>query len=364
MSEANPLAQPTPSAVPTVSKTPQPLTIAGLQVDIYGLAELPESALSISCLWLHHPRLRAKEDMADIAHQVLSTYHSSSPSPRRGLVAVAFDQRNHGSRRVDARANESWRKGNRTHAQDMFGTVSGTVVDNVHLLDALEGYLFGAGHGPAALRDGSVGEGQGRGRRRIDQNIVLGVSLGGHSTWQLLFADPRVTAGVAVLGCPDYMRLIKDRARLSKLETFSQADDGASFLGSRDFPDALVAACGKYDPKGILFRTGDVPSLPISDVEQTRLRPLLDARVPGKRLQVLSGDADKLVPYAAGAPFLDFFKDAADTWYKDSGVSVEDIVYPGVAHTFTADMRKDAVRFILDTVASADDASKASPSKI
>jgi hypothetical protein len=43
------------------------------------------------------------------------------------------------------------------------------------------------------------------GQRTIDQHLALGVSLGGHSVWQLMFADPRVTAGVVIIGCPDYM---------------------------------------------------------------------------------------------------------------------------------------------------------------
>jgi dienelactone hydrolase len=34
----------------------------------------------------------------------------------------------------------------------------------------------------------------------------MGISLGGHAAWQVLFADPRVTAGVVIIGCPDYMR--------------------------------------------------------------------------------------------------------------------------------------------------------------
>ena len=38
-----------------------------------------------------------------------------------GLVAVSFDQRNHGSRLVDKTANEAWRGGNDTHALDMLG---------------------------------------------------------------------------------------------------------------------------------------------------------------------------------------------------------------------------------------------------
>lgn len=81
----------------------------------------------------------------------------------------------------------------------MLGTITGAVTDTMHLLDLLEGYLFGAGDGPGAM------DRSGNRNRHIDNNLVLGVSLGGHSAWQLLFADPRVTAGVIVIGCPDYM---------------------------------------------------------------------------------------------------------------------------------------------------------------
>lgn len=39
----------------------------------------------------------------------------------------------------------------------------------------------------------------------IDRYMVLGISLGGHSAWQVLFSEPRVTAGVVIIGCPDYI---------------------------------------------------------------------------------------------------------------------------------------------------------------
>ena len=55
--------------------------------------------------------------------------------------------------------------------------------------DLIEGYLLGDAGG----------------KREIDQHLALGVSLGGHSVWQLMFADPRVTAGVVIIGCPDYI---------------------------------------------------------------------------------------------------------------------------------------------------------------
>ncbi|KAI1177749.1 hypothetical protein F4777DRAFT_191967 [Nemania sp. FL0916] len=351
----NPLAGPAAPA-PAVSMTT--LLVAGLLVDVYGLDELQPSATAVTCLWLHHPRLRRKEDMAAIANETVSAFHglatsSASATPTtRGLIAVAFDQRNHGSRLVHDIGNQAWRQGNPRHAQDMFTTVSGTVSDTVHLMDVLEAYLFGAGDGPGLSPEAPS--------RRIDSHMVLGVSLGGHSAWQLLFADPRVTAGVVVIGCPDYMNMVQDRARLSKLETFT-VDGG--FIGSKDFPQALVAACEKYDPKAILFGTGPIVRRPTSS-EQDRLRPILDSRVAGKRFQILSGGDDKLVPYHTGAKFLEFLRVATDGWYQEGNVHVEDQVFPGVGHEFNQDMHQAAVRFILDTVNALDGSDRATSSKI
>jgi hypothetical protein len=65
----------------------------------------------------------------------------------------------------------------------------GTALDTSLLIDHLGSYIF---HGPEA--------------RSIDQHIVLGISLGGHAAWQVLFSDDRVTAAVVIIGCPDYMR--------------------------------------------------------------------------------------------------------------------------------------------------------------
>jgi hypothetical protein len=63
--------------------------------------------------------------MAPVAASVIGDWNkrlngSSPKKPSRGLIAVSFDQRNHGSREVDKLANEAWRHGNEKHAQDMF----------------------------------------------------------------------------------------------------------------------------------------------------------------------------------------------------------------------------------------------------
>jgi hypothetical protein len=121
------------------------MQMAGLLIDVYGLSELPPTATHISCLWLHHPRTKSKETMGDFAARCVAAWYSSEggggaqqqdhPGSRsRGLVALAYDQRNHGSRAVDEKANGSWREGNAMHAVDMFGVVAGMVADQRVLL--------------------------------------------------------------------------------------------------------------------------------------------------------------------------------------------------------------------------------------
>jgi hypothetical protein len=128
--------------------------MAGLPVDVYGLADLPPAATHVSCLWLHHPRTRSKEYMADIAARCVGGWNArqvgssrggeggsegesegeSESGGKRGLIALAFDQRNHGGRVVDEKANGAWREGNAMHAVDMFGVVQGMVSDQRGLL--------------------------------------------------------------------------------------------------------------------------------------------------------------------------------------------------------------------------------------
>lgn len=140
-----------------------------------------------------------------------------------------------------------------------------------------------------------------------------------------------------------------DRARLSKLETYTKSE-GADFLGSKDFPKALVASIEKSDPRGLLFANSEIQANP-SESEQKRLREILDAKIKGKKLLVCSGGADKLVPYHCAEPFMQFLKNATGGWYKDGKVYVEDNVYPGIGHAYSEGMVKDTTRFVSDILA-------------
>ncbi|PTB68501.1 hypothetical protein BBK36DRAFT_1156762 [Trichoderma citrinoviride] len=324
---------------PNVSVTTKPM--AGLLVDVYGLEELPPAPAPVTCLWLLHPRTRARGIMHDIARRAVYAWNQSQQSSlskqqqqqqqqqqhsQRGLVALVFDMPNHGSRTVSALANGAWDEGNEQHAMDMLGFVRAGAADVSLLMDQVGGYL-------------------GRGQE-VDGHVCLGWSLGGHAAWESWFAEERVDAAVVVVGCPDLAGLLSSRAAASKLDCGE-----TGFLGSKYFPADTIAAIRKSDPKGILFGTEPVPSLPLSQSEQDRLRAIFDGRrIRGKKLLLCSGAADELVPYKHAQPLIGVLKDAAEGWYKDGGLEVDDRVYEGVGHKFSAEMVSDAVDFLVRVV--------------
>lgn len=331
----NPLESSHASPPPPISL--QTFTIAGILVDVHGLSEVPSSATSIAALWLLNPRLQTKETMAPIAAQILHTYNSQASKSSKGLITVSFDQRNHGSRLVDKLHNEAWRQGNPTHAQDMFSCFHGTATDTSHLISHIESYIFRSPSGP-----------------HISQHFVLGVSLGGHAAWHCILADPRITAAVVGIGCPDYTRLLTDRARLSKRKTYTDSSPpGSAFLGSEDFPQALIEAISKYDPAGLLLPGSFDPQSPNvlspnpEKAQLDRMEILIRERLSRKHILNLSGKADKLVPYAAGEPFLKVFKQviAKD---KTLDVDFEDVLFDGVGHEFTKGMVEKAASWLCD----------------
>jgi len=99
--------------------------IAGVLTTVYGLDELSEyQPKDVACLWLLHPRLQTSEYMqpfvAPAIHDWNARIRDGRTKSRKGLIAASFDQRNHGTRQVHGIANEAWKNGNPSHAQDMF----------------------------------------------------------------------------------------------------------------------------------------------------------------------------------------------------------------------------------------------------
>lgn len=205
----------------------------------------------------------------------------------------------------------------------------------------------------------------------MSENLVLGVSLGGHAAWSCLLHEPRITSGVVIIGCPDYVNVMADRARLSKLPSWTSADPpGSQFLGSEAFPSSLLDTVRKYDPTSLFLSRMDKGSelaplrsatLPQpSEKEKEALRPLLTQCLAGKKILNLAGGADKLVPYHAGKAFLTWLKEAIapNGWFGDGAVYLEDIIDERAAHEVTPKMVNEAVRFISETLAASRDSSR------
>lgn len=238
--------------------------------------------------------------------------------------------------------------------------LDGTARDVSMLLDFLPCYVF-----PEA-------------ERTIANNIVLGISLGGHAAWHCILHEPRITSAVIIISCPDYTNLMSDRARLSKLQSWTETTPpGAKFVGSKDFPTSLLETVNRWDPAGMLLSqlepgaTGDGPLKTDTIREPTvrekeKLRPILKRCFDGKRILNLSGGADKLVPYRSGKPFLSWFENAISPggWFTDGAVSFEDIVFDGVGHEANPKMIEQAIRFIGETLASSDDNSGMKTSRV
>ena len=125
MAAPNPLLNAYPTLPKPVSK--KTYCVAGLLTTVYGLEELPKDIEGVACLWLLHPRLQDQTCMEPIACSAINAWNTHLGATKRdkgvgvqGLVAASFDQRNHGSRKVDDVANQDWSSGNQRHAQDMF----------------------------------------------------------------------------------------------------------------------------------------------------------------------------------------------------------------------------------------------------
>ncbi|UNI20947.1 hypothetical protein JDV02_006989 [Purpureocillium takamizusanense] len=333
------------------------IPMAGLLVDVYGLDELPaDMSTPVTCLWLLHPRTRTRARMADIAKRAVhawksrrqppeealspavarsgSTSSSSSRPTARGLIALAFDMPNHGSRLVSEEANAAWAEGNAQHAVDMAGAVRGAAGDVSALMDLVGAYV---------------------GRPAVDAHVALGWSLGGHAAWQAVVGEERLDAAVVIIGCPDLLGLLTDRAAKANLDT-----GGEPLVGSKYLPPPLTESLSRHDPRGIFFGSAPSPPPPgptslshaaTAAAERERLRALLDRHLRGKKLLLCSGGADELVPHARTAPFAAWLADAARGWYADGGLEVQDRVYDGVGHHFSGGMVVDAVEFLVRVVA-------------
>ncbi|KAJ4147474.1 hypothetical protein LMH87_001988 [Akanthomyces muscarius] len=179
-----------PRETPRSSK--KSLVIGGVQIFVYGLEELQEQSGEVTVLYLAHNRTRTYLVTEAIAHEILHRHRSNSRDRQRPMIAVTMNMRNHGDREICPRANLTWTGGNENHGMDLLSTISGATHDFKLILDYLPCYLpqFTKLH-----------------------NIMMGVSLGGHTAWRLpaLLAPGQLSGIIIVVGCPSLTSLLLER---------------------------------------------------------------------------------------------------------------------------------------------------------
>ncbi|PGH31095.1 phospholipase D, partial [[Emmonsia] crescens] len=200
--------------------------------------------------------------------------------------------------------------------------------------------------------------------RKITTNLALGVSLGGHAAWSCILHEPRITNAVIIIGSPDYTSLMTERAKLSKLSTWKDSTPpGSQFLGSESFPQSLMDSIRKYDPARYFLSQMSDPAVaePMlhgtlpepTELEKNAICPLMTRCLQGKRILLISGGKDKLVPYARGEPFLTWLKKAISPggWFADGAVTLEDLIDEEAGHEVTPRMMEQSIRFIGESLA-------------
>jgi len=284
----------------SVSK--QVLAVGGIAVNVFTESQPAEPSLPPAILFFVHGRLESAEKYEPRIHQIFSNIDSVSNGTNRArnLIVVTLDQRNHGTRLLNAKQNDMWNrndpeKHNETHAVDMYAIQVGTARDISYLIDFLPAYLFPYGLGPG---------------HEIEW-LIAGVSLGGHATWLVLRNEPRVNIGIPIIGCADYLSMIKKRAENYKVDFRPPL-----------FPDHMRKLIAQFDPAAAPHpsTSGENPFL-------------------GKKILALSGGKDPLVPFD---PMREFFQNLN----VGSGGIKQVIIEPETPHAYTDSMALELSKFV------------------
>jgi dienelactone hydrolase len=211
---------------------------------------------------------------------------------RRGFVGVALDARCHGDRSGDLSQAmiESFKTG-KEHPY-----LWDTVWDTWRVLDYLQR------------------------RPDVDRNClgVMGISLGGHTTW-MVSADARVKVAVPCISVCSWRWQLDHQGYTQRVSNLKGAFDGVrQAMGSAEIDRSVVAAAWERW----------MPSVP----KEFDCQDLLAAMAP-RPLLILGGDSDPVAPLEGAQ--LAF--DAIEPAYKRAGASdrLKIIIAPKSGHTVT-----------------------------
>uniref|UniRef100_A0A0W0FKC6 Peptidase S9 prolyl oligopeptidase catalytic domain-containing protein n=1 Tax=Moniliophthora roreri TaxID=221103 RepID=A0A0W0FKC6_MONRR len=212
------------------------------------------------------------------------------------------DHRNHGHRLIEERANQGWNgdqsKSNSKHAIDMYTMQAGTARDISFLIDFLPAYLFP------------------NGETKIAEWGVAGISLGGHSTWITLCQGTAFVYWyhMKLMSCQN-QGLMSARA-----EKFGIPLEGSEYL-----PDSALDVIRRDDPAFAPYQRSDSSN------------PFW-----GKKILILSGGSDTLVPRDASEYFIEGLEVGEGT--------KEVMIQPGAGHEYTKEMEAKLNKFLLEKV--------------
>ncbi|KAI1786769.1 Alpha/Beta hydrolase protein [Ganoderma leucocontextum] len=299
------------------------IVIAGITLNVFALdgadsaGSESASPKPVAILFLLHGRMSRADHIELVAKAFLDEVSTLRRDPDQAgkeahdLWVVTFDQRNHGSRLVDSQANQAWskdpNKSNIRHAIDMYAIQTGASSDVSFLIDFLPSYLF-----PNE-------------ERIISQWLISGISLGGHSTWIILKDEPRIRLGIPIIGCPDYLALMSSRAEESGVP-----------IEPPYFPKSFLEYLKRHDPANVPYAASD------------KTNPFR-----GKKILVLSGKEDMLVPWTASQAFVE----KLNVGEEEGGIK-QVFVEPGIGHACSPAMVKEAVRFLWDNALTKSDVHK------
>ncbi|CDO69097.1 hypothetical protein BN946_scf184992.g46 [Trametes cinnabarina] len=284
--------------------TRQTFVVGGITVNVYAQPKATRPDAPVAVMFLLHGRNGSALKMEEFVYGIFDEVHARRRKGQGGegardLYIVTFDQRNHGKRLADKKANQGWSddaaQNNDRHAIDMYAIQTGTAQDVSYLIDFLPSYLFP------------------NGERQISQFLCVGKSLGGHATWIVLRNEPRIQVAVPIIACPDYLALMTRRAKFHKLP-----------VGPPYFPKPLLDLIQRADPAAAPYTASDGSN------------PFL-----GKKILVLSGQDDKKVPWNTAAKH---FVEGLNV--GERGVK-EVVVEPGVGHEFSPAMVKECARLYI-----------------
>jgi len=277
----------------------QILAVGGIQLNVFSSLQDPGKATSgVAVLFLLHGRLSKADGLEATAMRLVEKSEdkrrSTSDGTALSLVVITFDLRNHGIRTINPQGNQQWsrkaKEDNPRHAIDMFSIISGTHKDISFLIDFLPPYMYP------------------HGEQTIERWMLAGISLGGHATWCALQHEARLSVGIPIVGCPDYLALMQDRAKAGGLQ-----------FEPPILPDSLLELIKRESPV----------SAPV-----TGRNPF-----SGKKILVLAGGKDELVPWVFSESFVERIEVGVE------GVK-RVVVYPDVGHAFTASMEEDVAKFV------------------